>query len=73
MEDSEMSVVVEFVECAGVDGSDTKLALDGRYERRTLEEGTSQGLQSSSKLCFASGNLFVESYDTDILFSGALL
>ena len=68
-----MSLVIELVKLAFVDRSDTELSLDGRDERRTLEESTSQGLESSRELCLATWQFVVQSDNTHILLSGTLL
>jgi hypothetical protein len=72
-EDTKVTLVIELVELALVDGTDTELTLDSRDERRTLEERTSQGLQSAAELSLATGNLVVETNDTDVLLTGTLL
>lgn len=43
-EDGEVAVVVKLNQLRLVDCSDAQLALDGRDQRRSLEEGTSEGL-----------------------------
>jgi len=58
-EDTELALVVELVKLALVDGSDTQLSLDGRDERRTLEESTSQGLKSTRELLLAAWQFVV--------------
>lgn len=72
-EDTELSLVVELVKLALVDGSDTELSLDGGNKRRTLEESTSEGLKGAGELCLATGELVVKSDNTDILLAGTLL
>lgn len=72
-EDTEVALIVELVVLALVDGTDTELALDGRDQRGTLEECTSQGLQSADELGLATGNLVVETDHADILLTGTLL
>lgn len=72
-EDTELSLVVELVKLALVDGSDTELSLDGRNKRRTLEQSTSEGLESAGELSLATGELVVKSDNTDILLTGTLL
>lgn len=56
-----------------MDGANTELTLDGGDEWWTLEEGTSQCLQSARKLSLSARNLVVEAYDADIFLSGTLL
>tara|TARA_R110002003_G_scaffold239_1_gene17188 strand:+ start:27146 stop:27544 length:399 start_codon:yes stop_codon:yes gene_type:complete len=70
---TQLPLIVEFVELALVDGSDTELSLDGRNKRRALEEGTSEGLERARKLRFAAGQLVVQADDAHVLFSGTLL
>lgn len=72
-ENTEMSVIVEFVQFAFVDGSDTELTLDGGNKRRTLEEGSGQGLEGASELSFTTGDLVVETDNAHVLLTGALL
>lgn len=72
-EDAKMAFVVKLVQLALVDGTDTELALDSRDKRRALKEGTSESLESTGELRFSSWDLVVESYDADVLLSGALL
>lgn len=72
-ENTKVSVIVELEKLAFVDGSDTKLALDSRDKRRPLEESTGQGLQSTSELGLATGDLVVETDNANIFLSGALL
>jgi len=72
VEDGESSLVVELDQVGLVDGSDSKLPLDGGDERRSLEEGTGEGLEGSSEgLLVLKGG--VESKDGDVLLSGSLL
>lgn len=72
-ENTKVSVIVELEKLALVDGSDTKLALDGRDKRRSLEESTSQGFQSASELGLATGDLVVETDNANIFLPGTLL
>jgi len=72
-EDTEVAVVVELDDLALVDGTDTQLALDGRDQGRTLEESTSEGLESAGELGGATRQLVVEADDSNIFLSGALL
>lgn len=71
--DTEVAVIVEFDELRLVDGSDTKLTLDGRNQGRSLEEGAGEELEDASKLCLAARNLVVESHNRNVLLSGTLL
>lgn len=72
-ENAEMAIVVKLVKLALMDGTDTELTLDGRDQRRALEEGSSKGLQSATELRFATRDLVVEADNTDILLTGTLL
>jgi hypothetical protein len=72
-ENTKMTIIVKFEKLAFVDCTHAKLTLDGRDERRTLEERTSQGLQSASHLCFTARQLIMEANDAHVLFSGTLL
>lgn len=72
-ENTKVSVVVELKKLALVNGSDTKLALDGGDQRRPLEKCTSQRLQSASELGFATGNLVMETDNANIFLSCTLL
>lgn len=71
--DAEMTIVVKFVQLAFVDGSDTELSLDGGDQWRSLEQSTSQCLESPGELSLASGQLVVQSNNTHVFFSSALL
>lgn len=71
--DTEMAVIVELDELRLVDGSDTKLTLDGRNQGGSLEEGAGEELEDASKLCLAAGNLVVESHNRNVLLSSTLL
>lgn len=72
-EDTEVSLVVELVNLALVDGPNTELALDGGDQGRTLEQRTGQGLQSASELGLAAGDLVMETDHANVFLSGALL
>jgi hypothetical protein len=72
-EDTEVALIVELVVLALVNGTDTELTLDGRDQRGTLEERTSQGLKSTDELGLATGDLVVETNHADILLTGTLL
>lgn len=71
--DTQVALIVELVELALVDGTDTELTLDGRNKRRTLEKRTRKGFQSASELRLTTRQLVVEPDDTDILLSCTLL
>lgn len=72
-ENTKLPLIVEFVELALVNGTDTELALDGGDERGTLEKCTGEGLQSARKLSLATGELVVKADDADILLTSTLL
>jgi hypothetical protein len=72
-EDTQLPLIVELVQLALVDGSDTELSLDGGDERWSLEEGTGEGLEGARKLCLASRQLVVHADNTHVLLSGSLL
>lgn len=72
-EHAKVTVIVELDELALVDGSDTELTLDGRDQRRTLEEGTGEGLEGAGELRLAARNLVVKSDNANVLLSGTLL
>jgi hypothetical protein len=72
-EDTELPLVVKLVEVALVDGTDTKLTLNGRDQRRTLEKRTGEGLESARKLRLAARELVMEADDANVLLSGTLL
>lgn len=71
-EHGEMTVVVEFKELALVNGTDTELTLDGRDERRALEEGTSESLEDAGQLLRVREGV-VKAKNSDVLLSCALL
>lgn len=72
-EDTQVAVIVEFDELALVDGSDTELTLNGRDQRRTLEQSTSEGLEGTGELGLTARQLVVEADDADVFLSCALL
>lgn len=72
-ENTKLPLIVEFVELALVDGTDTELALDSGDERGTLEERTGEGLESARKLCLATRKLVVKADDADVLLTSTLL
>lgn len=72
-EDTKVSVIVELDELGLVDGSDTELTLDGRDQRRTLEQSAGEGLESAGKLSLAAGEFVVEADDSHVLLTGTLL
>jgi hypothetical protein len=72
-EDTEVALIVEFVELGLVDGTDTELALDGGDQGWALEERAGEGLEGAGQLGLATGELVVETDDADVFLSGALL
>lgn len=70
---TEVTVIVEFIKLALVNCADTELTLDCGDQRRTLEKGTSECLESSSELRFAARDLVMETNDADVFLSGTLL
>lgn len=72
-EDTEVTVIVELDELGLVNGADTKLALDGRNQRRSLEEGTGEGLQGRGKSSLAAGDAVVEADNANVLLTSTLL
>ena len=70
---TKLPLIVELVEFALVDGTDTELTLDGRNERGTLEQGASQCLERTRKLSLSSRKLIVETNNANVFLSGALL
>ena len=72
-EDTEMTVVVELDELRLVDGTNTKLALDGRDQGRSLEESTSEGLEGGGESGLAAGDAVVEADNANVLLTGTLL
>lgn len=71
-EDNKMLIGIIFKELAFVYGANTKLALDGRNQRRALEDSTGEGFESSSDLR-GLGDRRVETGNADILLASALL
>jgi hypothetical protein len=72
-EDTEVALIVELVQLALVDGTDTELTLDGRDQGRTLEKSTSEGLQGAAELSLATGDLVVQTDHAHVLLTGTLL
>lgn len=72
-ENTKLPLIVEFVELALVNGTDTELALYGGDERGTLEESTSEGFESARKLGLATGELIVKADNADVLLTSTLL
>ena len=72
-EDTEMTVIVELDELRLVNGTDTKLALDGRDQRRSLEESTGEGLEGGSEGSLTAGDAVVEADNANVLLTSTLL
>ena len=72
-EDTQVAVIIKLDELALVDGTDTKLALDGRNQGRALEQSTSERLESLGEGSLATRDLVVQADDADVLLSGTLL
>jgi hypothetical protein len=72
-ENTKLPLIVEFVELALVDGTDTELTLDSGDKRGTLEERTGEGLESAGELSLAAGELVVETDDANVLLTSTLL
>ena len=72
-EDTQVAVIVELDELDLVHRPDAELALDGRDERRPLEQRAREELEGSRELGLAAGDLVVEADDGNVLFAGALL
>ena len=70
-EDGEVAVVVELDELALVDGAHAELALDGRDERRALEERSGERLEATGE-GLLRGEGGVEANDADVLLSCGL-
>lgn len=71
-EDGKVTIVVEFNELGFVDGPNTKLTLDGRDQRWTLEQGSSQRLDGAGELLRIL-ELLVKTKDGNILLTSTLL
>lgn len=69
---TQIPLVVVFNQFTLVNRPDSQLSLDGRDQRGSLEQGTSQGFKSSRKGLFV-GEGIVESDDADVFFSSTLL
>lgn len=72
-ENTQVTVIVEFVVFALVDGTDTELALDSGNQWWALEQSTSQGLEGASELSLATWDFVVKSDNADVFLSGTLL
>lgn len=59
-ENTQVAVVVELDNSAFVDGTDTKLTLNGGNQRGPLKKSTGQGFKGTRKLCLAAGELVME-------------
>lgn len=72
-EHAQLPFIIELVELALMDRSDTQLTLDGGNQGRSLEQGSSKGLKGARKLRLTAWNLVMKSDNTDVFFSGTLL
>lgn len=70
---TQVTVVVELVELALVDGSDTQLPFHGGNQRWPLEKRTGECLQGSRKLRLTTRQSVVKANHTHVFLSGALL
>jgi hypothetical protein len=68
-----VALIVELVQLALVDGTDTELTLDGGNQGRALEERTSEGLKGAAELSLATGDLVVQTDHAHVLLTGTLL
>lgn len=68
-----MPIVVELEQLGLVDGSDTELALHCGDQGRPLEQSTAESFEGTGKLGLSAGQLVVETNDTNIFLSSALL
>jgi len=71
-EDSHVSLLVILDELALIDGSNSEFLLDSRDEWRSLEDSSSECLQSLLKLLYFV-NLSMELDNGDVLLTGRLL
>lgn len=69
---TQVTLLVILDETTGMDGADTQLTLDSSDQRRTLEEGSSEGREGSLQ-DLGRFNFAVEADDADVLFTGTLL
>lgn len=72
-EHAQMPVIVELVQFAFVDSADAQLALDGRDERRALEQSAREGFQGARELRLSARQGVVEADYAHIFLAGALL
>jgi hypothetical protein len=71
-EDSQVSIIIELEELALVNSTDTKLTLDSRNKRRSLEQGTGESLHSLSELLLIVKGI-VKAKDANVFFTSSLL
>jgi len=67
-EDTEIALVIKLNKFRLVDCANTKLTLDGRDERGTLEQGSSEGLKSTGK-CSGIGETSMKTKNTDVFLA----
>jgi hypothetical protein len=66
--DSEVTVIVKFDELRLVDCPDTKLAFDGRNERRALEQSSGEGVEGTVE-GFGVGELVMQPEDANVFLA----
>jgi hypothetical protein len=69
---SQIPLLIKLEQLGFVHGTNAELALHSRDQRRTLEEGTGQGLERSGE-CAGVWKGVVESKDGNVFFACALL
>ena len=70
--DGEMAVVVKLDQLCFINRSDAQLPLDGRDQRRSLEEGARERFQRALEVSLGA-DLVVQAQDANVLLAGALL
>jgi hypothetical protein len=71
--DTQVSLLVVLQHLGFVDRSDTELTLDGRDERRSLEQSSGQGLETPGETLGTVRNGIVEPDHADVFLSSSLL
>ncbi len=71
-EDTHISLLVVVEELALIDGTNTELLLDGRDQRRSLEDGADQARESLLN-CLNLLDVLVKLEDSDVLLTSGLL
>jgi hypothetical protein len=67
-----LALIVEFQQLGFVDRADAQLALDGRNQRRALEERTRERLDGRGELLFAV-EVVVHAQNSHVLFTSPLV